>query len=389
MNNEPAKSGPQAGVKYPVVLVHGFGGYGGSAGLSKKAPYFGLFTKDAPAYIRQLGYDCCVPALGAVSSVWDRACELYAQVFGGRVDYGKVHAAKFNHERFGETYAAMLPQVGTTDPDGRLIKMNLITHSFGGPTARQFIELLANGSAEERDGTPDNELSPLFAGGKRQLVHSITTLAANHNGISVIETLGIMRRPIEAGFYALFAVLAGTRINRLYPVGLKQWGIDGFHVSALANMLRHEKDLGFYGCGMNSIADVTKDFHPFDNIYYFTYAGCRTFPTKKHGFHVPKPRMLVLLWASAIMEGFQRKPDWRPNDGMVNTLSARAPFADPQEFYDGASADPSALHPGIWYKLPVENKDHISYMGLGETRRDYYEMFRTILDRVSALPDAQ
>lgn len=45
------------------------------------------------------GHDVRTAVVGPISSNWDRACELYAYLKGGRVDYGEAHAARFRHQR--------------------------------------------------------------------------------------------------------------------------------------------------------------------------------------------------------------------------------------------------------------------------------------------------
>ena len=42
--------------------------------------------------LKRNGYTVHTAAVGPVSSNWDRACELYAQINGGTVDYGAAHA---------------------------------------------------------------------------------------------------------------------------------------------------------------------------------------------------------------------------------------------------------------------------------------------------------
>ena len=54
-----------------------------------------------------------------MGSAWDRTCELYAQLTGTRVDYGKAHAEKYGHARYGRTYEKPLfPGWGEPDADG-------------------------------------------------------------------------------------------------------------------------------------------------------------------------------------------------------------------------------------------------------------------------------
>lgn len=46
--------------------------------------------------------------VGLISSDYDRACEAFYQLKGGRVDYGEQHALAMGHCQFGETFASGL-----------------------------------------------------------------------------------------------------------------------------------------------------------------------------------------------------------------------------------------------------------------------------------------
>ena len=50
-----------------------------------------------------MGIHTVAPSMGPFTSAWDRACEVYAQLVGGTVDYGKAHSEKYGHERYGRT----------------------------------------------------------------------------------------------------------------------------------------------------------------------------------------------------------------------------------------------------------------------------------------------
>ena len=143
---------------YPFIVVHGFLGYGEETLFSKVFPYFGFRPdRNVIKAARKAGFEVYQPSLGPFNSMWDRACELYAQIVGGTVDYGKVHSEKFGHRRYGHTYdKPLVPDWGKLDAEGKIKKINLIGHSFGSPTTRTLIELLYNGSEEERAGTPEN-----------------------------------------------------------------------------------------------------------------------------------------------------------------------------------------------------------------------------------------
>ena len=68
-------------------------------------------------------------------------------------------------------------------------KINLVGHSFGGATIRLFLDILADGSAQEQAAAKADgaEVSPFFQGGKADWVYSLTTLAAPHNGTTFLE----------------------------------------------------------------------------------------------------------------------------------------------------------------------------------------------------------
>ena len=102
--------------QYPVILVPGVASYGEGASAARVA--------------KSMGLECRLVSFGLVSGIWDRACELYAQIFGGRVDYGEAHSKKYGHSRFGKFYSGMTAK----DPE----KINIIAYGFGAPaTARK------------------------------------------------------------------------------------------------------------------------------------------------------------------------------------------------------------------------------------------------------------
>ena len=135
-----------------AVFVHGLFGWGERDPANRLLPEWGMGSGNVLKDLRSRGYDCCAPSLGPLSSAWDRACELYAQLTGTRVDYGAAHAAAHGHARYGRDYtgAAMLPGWGEDRP------ADFIGHSFGGATSRLLVHLLAEGTRrkERRAATP-------------------------------------------------------------------------------------------------------------------------------------------------------------------------------------------------------------------------------------------
>ena len=93
---EPDKS-------YPYIFVHGFLGWGEDEGIDQDLSYWGATACDLIKNINEAGYECYDASVGPLSSNWDRACELYAQLMGTTVDYGAAHAQEHNHSRYGRT----------------------------------------------------------------------------------------------------------------------------------------------------------------------------------------------------------------------------------------------------------------------------------------------
>lgn len=120
--------------KLIFVFVHGLSGWGSYDPLYRRMPYWGMRGGDLMAYLRQQGFDCHAASVAPTGSAWDRACELYAQLAGTRVDYGKAHSEKYRHGRWGRDFSAC-PLIPEWNDDTRLV---LLGHSFGGATVRLF-----------------------------------------------------------------------------------------------------------------------------------------------------------------------------------------------------------------------------------------------------------
>ncbi len=210
---------------YPFVLVHGYLCWGNDDRINDICPTFGMWNGSAKTALLDAGYIVDTPSVGMFSGMWDRACELYAFIKGGRVDYGKVHSERNGHARFGKTYPGYVPNWGELDENGKIQKINLIGHSFGGPTVRTLIHLLAEGSEIERQGTDPDDLSDLFKGGKVKWVHSCTTLAGTHNGVTLPEQIQPAIKPLAFTIFSLAPLTSGTWFSKVYGFHLDRFGL--------------------------------------------------------------------------------------------------------------------------------------------------------------------
>ena len=94
-----------ASKQHPYVFVHGMMGWGEDKKFYKGLPYWGMVTGNYPRRMREKGYEVYTPTVSPLGSAWDRACELYAQLTGTRVDYGAAHSKKYGHDRYGRDYS--------------------------------------------------------------------------------------------------------------------------------------------------------------------------------------------------------------------------------------------------------------------------------------------
>lgn len=385
---------------HPVVLLHGMFGWGQQQALERLVPYFGFYNVNIRKLFLREGVKAVSPSMGPFSSAWDRACEVYAQLVGGTVDYGKAHSEKYGHARYGRTYPkAMLPEWGRLDEDGDMVKVNIIGHSFGGATGRMLIELLANGSEEERAATSPEELSPLFAGGHEDWVHSITALAAPHDGSTIFNGLcGDVFYPFARYFCSLINVVDCTPFRAIYDLGLEMFDITpkhfmnplkGWKAKELKAFFAQSDNL-LYDAKLEGAATLNKTLGTQPNIYYLSFHGCRTFHAPVLGWEIPRLKAVPLFNIFGFLIGLQSKgaPDkrYRPNDMLVNEVCGQAPTGDPRTDEAEFPKPGTTYSPGTWHVFPVERKDHLSYCGWAEPRAAYADFYRNIYDTVSELP---
>ena len=126
----------------------------------------------------------------------------------------------------------------------------------------------------------------------------------------------------------------------------------------------------------------------YDNIYYFSYYGRRTKrtggkerPTKDMWAPLRLFSIFECLYSDAAHQGEQ----WQANDGLVNIAAAHHPDGQPFVEYASLASD-ADIKPGIWNVMPIEWKDHTSYMGVGETDEGYNEFFKEMITRINNLP---
>ncbi|WP_053234641.1 esterase/lipase family protein [Sandaracinus amylolyticus] len=389
----------------PVVLLHGFFGWGRDELLGWK--HFGG-TRDLEAELRAEGFDTVTVAVGPLSSNWDRAAEMYAQLVGGTVDYGVAHSREHRHARFGRTYDALLPGLGEVGPDGDVQRVNVIAHSQGSQTARVLIALLADGDGAERAACPAGEcpdgeppLSPLFAGGGPQWVHGVATLSGANDGSTLAHALQNDLNP--NGLIAGLAVAVNTLgASGLYDFKLDQFGLAPRAASepltAYFERITHTMldadnlDTAFYDLSLDGAAELNRWARARPDVVYFSWSNHTSLPIPLAGHHRPMSETNLFLWGfTAFMGNYQvagvdARSLWE-NDGIVNTLAMDGPHAastDVVARFDGT------IRSGVWQLVERRRGwDHWDMLGLLDLRHDFSQTRGLYVDAARLLRSSE
>ena len=408
--------------KYPVILVHGLFGWGDYDSLSGTMEHFGLTNGSIKRFLNGLGTETYCASVGPVSSAWDRACELYAQLTGTVTDYGAEHAATHGHARYGRDY--------TNAGYGKLIKgtwnasnpVNLVGHSFGGATCRLLLDLLADGSAAERNymaAHPNADaISPLFTGGKANWVYSLTTLAAPHDGTSFIECFDDTVGMVSDLVTTIAKALSLTSFKGTYDFQLEHFGIynnpNWNTTTSIANVLStsflDHNDNAFNDLSIDKAVSMNADIQMQKNVYYFSWYGNTTTKSIFGNYRNNSTTFLAFIptalgigaytgtTAGKFYEGSKLvtttktkvTSSWYPNDGMVNVISGKVPFhySGSKTVYDTyktvTTSTVKATATGTWYVMPEQPYDHLGFVGgvLNENKSDIQALYKNIITNI-------
>lgn len=388
----------------PIVFVHGLNGWGGAEGINGIVPYWGATTGDLMSYLQSEGYECYSASVGPLSSAWDRACELYAQLIGSTVDYGEAHSKEHNHDRYGRTYyQALIPDWGSLDNNGKIQQIHLIGHSFGGTTVRMLIQLLTEGSPEEITATPSDSISGLFTGGKGNWVKSATTVCTPHNSSTIyypLKALGLYEVVQNISF--LYAGIMGRSFfnGRLVDFHLEQFGLtdvfngekaDGL-IEALIRVEQNLDDTCIYDLTPEGTAKLNNECEINKDIYYFSYPFTTTSEISFLNAEIPDIKTNPVIYLTALVMGITPEftdpytgivydESWHANDALVNTESAKYPVDEPHKDYDADNVEK-----GIWNVMPVQKGDHGAAIGLFSDEGQVKSFYLNLCEMLCELP---
>ena len=323
-----------SGNHYPIVMVHGLFGWGGTEVLGLN--YWGGFSS-LRDILNNAGYEVYTPSIGPVASNWDRACELYAYLVGGTVDYGDI-SPLFTGE------------------------------------CRHWIESITT-LCTPHDGSQYDTKVYQNIGDLAQyamgIIGTVTGSNVNENNFGLdfkLDQWGLVRQPNES--YSSY-------FNRV--INSKIW-------------TQHTNDLSVYDLDVDGAAVLNGYAKAQDDIYYFSIACSNTHRDPLTGHYLPNASMNPMMIKSGTYMGrhvnyavghVNITPEWWENDGIVSVRSAIRPHENSTDQYnenygvgaDGKMTFKSGTKMGVWnYIEKIDNTDHINMVG--QTQKSTHAMLQ-------------
>ncbi len=250
----------------------------------------------------------------------------------------------------------------------------LLGHSFGGATVRLLSRLLAEGDEVERKETHPKDLSPLFEGGMEKRIFAIVTLAAPTNGTVSYDMYDDPLFDTED----VEIPLKYEMLNRMMRLSTGKKKKD-----------RDPEDSAAWDMTIDHAAALNKTIPTLAETYYFSVA-CTSTIWQEDGTAVPDPSITegMFIRSSTLLgkyKGVSRggiilDESWRENDGLVNTVSARAPIGAPQKQFER-----SDITKGVWNILPDYHGDHSSLQGGFTKKHDPRPFYEDLMKTIESL----
>lgn len=385
---------------YPYVLVHGMGAWGSYNSFNEQWPNWGGASGedvDLTEVYAEAGIEAYAASVGPFSSAWDRACELYAQLTGTLVDYGEAHSKAHNHDRYGYSYEGNQLMDECWDVES---KINLVGHSFGVPTVRLMVSLLAYGDEAEIAATGE-ETSPLFTGGHTDCINACIALSGPNNGSPIANLIADSEFLMTAIF--TFANVAGMLIGdevMMWRLQLGHFGLTpkqneekaSFSMEKIKNAVASNDNCG-YDMTLRGAAELNEKIELVPSVYYYSYTG-RASTTTAVGTEVPIPSTFVMFYLTSLylgtlegktIDGYTLDKNWAVNDGIVPLASALYPSDDAEKAfsYSETLANGGEILPGNWYYMDVmEGFDHFDFSGTKDYPTSFEDFYFTMAETV-------
>ena len=391
---------------YPVILVPGYFCFAQDSLIAALGGNVmgGTYYRDYQECLAEEGIEAYEPTISPFGSNWDRACELYACIKGGTVDYGEAHSKAEGHARYGRTYeTGLYPEWDSNHP------VDLIGYSMGSQTAKVLASLLQYGSADEVEAS-GNKCSDLFKGDQKKAVNSITTVCGTNNGTTLADLLlnfttvfsGSRETTdrLAANLLTLWGICSqGTGLDFVMDTRMDQWGLkweEGMTpLEYIKNLLQSNmwksNDNAFYDMSTIGAKALNAKFKDNTYCYYFAYSAQASkdiSDTNKHQIFDDNYYLFMtfnfMLGNIKTETAYGWDDSYYANDCMVNTEFAKAPFNSKYvEYYDGITPKR-----GVWINMPTMHIGHMYIAGLfteSTKKMDMVEFFTNQINWVRSL----
>jgi len=360
-------SGLHAANTDPIVLIHGFLGWGRE---EISGTYYWGGQHDIEQYLRNKGYRVITVSLGPISSSYDCAVETFYQIKGGQLDYGQAHSKKYNLLRRpeGKNYVGLYPEWDENHP------VHLMGYSFGGVTSRMLLYLLNNTFVNDSTGLLDK--SVLLGNSFPGWVSSITTMSTPHNGATISNIVTDI-----FPFTDNLLPVANMISSSYYDFDLDHWGISQKENESWPDYFMRLKNHTAWetknNVGWDSNIKGAKELNDIltidSSLYYFSYSTTASVLDLVTGYHIPDEHLswtnYPLCWFMGrnvvdMGDGQTTDSTWFENDGTVNTISMIRPFTGkngPEPMKIFSNSEP--VETGIWHFMGKYQQDHKNFIG--------------------------
>lgn len=366
--------------KDAVVFLHGFMGWG-PRDISVYHYWGG--KHDIIKSLKDEGYNAFEASVSPIGSNWDRACELYAYLFGGRVDYGEVHSSMNHHKRYGPTYKGILNKNNYSG------NIHIISHSMGGQTARLFASIMRDGDRFEKVFSKKNR----FFKGNNRSVKSVVTLATPHNGTSIAPfvNLWMFKTSLQIPLYMGF----GKDYDG-FDFKISQWGVKREKGETLEHYIDRVAESRMLKGLDSSMWDLSIDGAKALNKRTSMAKGTKYYSVTNQASakwgSISRPNFSthpVFMTSSFLIGSLSTKDSgidvdksWRPNDGLVNVSSMYAPTIGKGDKYFEYKGN--ARTDGWNHLIHLDDWDHLDVVGIGTDKKieDIIGLYKKILSTI-------
>ena len=372
--------------KAPIVLVHGFLGWGKDE--IENINYWGG-ANDIEAYLQSKGYTVFSVSVGPISSNYDCAVETFFQIKGGQLDYGKKHSEKYGliQRPKGKVYKGLFPEWNNNNP------IHLIGYSFGGQTIRMLHHLLKT-KVDFENRTPnillDNNLD--------NWVKSITTMSTPLNGATIADITSKLI-PFSDNIMPIINVIS----TDYYDLDLYQWGLNkketeslfGYMNRLIQNNAWNTTNSIAYDATLAGAKNINNLVSIDPSVYYFSYSTSCSKKDPSTGFHIPQESLSLANYPLCYLmgriniksdENLKTDSTWFENDGTVNTISMVRPFTgdngpEPMKRIEKGEKP----EPGVWNFMGEYNLDHKNFIGFFIDDKEMIDDMMTRFENHAAL----